>query len=168
MELWDAYDKEGNLLGFDLVRGEPLPSGAYHLVCECIVRHKDGSFLLMQRAMEKSTYPGGWEASVGGSALKGESALACIQRELWEETGIACKDFQELGRVCLEDYIVVSFTCEVDCAKDSVRLQAGETMDYQWANPAEFADYVREEQYRYFVERLGRYAGWISNYCKIL
>ena len=32
-ELWDAYDREGNLLGFDLVRGEPrargrVPSGS--------------------------------------------------------------------------------------------------------------------------------------------
>ena len=24
-ELWDAYDREGSLLGFDLVRGELLP-----------------------------------------------------------------------------------------------------------------------------------------------
>ena len=24
-ELWDAYDCHGNRLGFDLVRGEPLP-----------------------------------------------------------------------------------------------------------------------------------------------
>ena len=31
-ELWDAYDRDGNPLGFDLVRGEPLPEGAYHLV----------------------------------------------------------------------------------------------------------------------------------------
>ena len=28
-ELWDAYDREGNLLGFDLVRGEPIPAGAF-------------------------------------------------------------------------------------------------------------------------------------------
>lgn len=28
-ELWDAYDKEGTPLGFDLVRGEPVPEGVY-------------------------------------------------------------------------------------------------------------------------------------------
>ena len=27
MELWDAYDREGNALGFDLVRGEPADEG---------------------------------------------------------------------------------------------------------------------------------------------
>ena len=31
-ELWDAYDRAGDLLGFDLVRGEPIPAGAFHLV----------------------------------------------------------------------------------------------------------------------------------------
>lgn len=35
-ELWDAYDREGNRLGFDLVRGEPVPGGAYHLVVEVL------------------------------------------------------------------------------------------------------------------------------------
>ena len=33
-ELWDAYDREGNRLGFDLVRGEPLPEGVWHMVAE--------------------------------------------------------------------------------------------------------------------------------------
>lgn len=33
-EVWDAYDVQGNLLGFDLYRGEPIPEGVYHLVVE--------------------------------------------------------------------------------------------------------------------------------------
>ena len=31
MEYWDAYDKNGNKLYFDLIRGEPIPVNVYHL-----------------------------------------------------------------------------------------------------------------------------------------
>ena len=30
MEIWDARDRDGKLLGVDLVRGEPVPAGMYH------------------------------------------------------------------------------------------------------------------------------------------
>lgn len=32
-EIWDAYNKDGTLAGFDLIRGEKIPNGIYHLVC---------------------------------------------------------------------------------------------------------------------------------------
>ena len=47
MELWDAYDENENIVG-ELVRGEPIPTGLYHLVSEVLVKHTDGSYLLMQ------------------------------------------------------------------------------------------------------------------------
>ena len=49
MELWDGYCLDGTLADHDLVRGEPIPQGLYHLVCEILVRHIDGHYLLMQR-----------------------------------------------------------------------------------------------------------------------
>lgn len=51
-----------------LVRGEKIPDGLYHLVSEIIVRHIDGTYLLMQRDINKH-YGGWWEATAGGSAL---------------------------------------------------------------------------------------------------
>ena len=69
-ELWDAYDKEFNKInGVTLVRGEPIPAGMRHLVCEVIVRHADGALLLMRRDPHK-THGGMWEATAGGSAIK--------------------------------------------------------------------------------------------------
>ena len=53
-ELWDAYDIGLNKLdGVTLVRGEKLPDGVFHLVCEVAVKHKDGQYLLMQRDFKK-------------------------------------------------------------------------------------------------------------------
>lgn len=68
-----------------MVRGEKIPKGLYHLVSEIIVRHQDGTYLLTQRD-ERKDFGGMWEATAGGSALKGESPLDCAKRELYEET----------------------------------------------------------------------------------
>ena len=58
MELWDAYDEYGNQTGETLVRGEEIPDGLYHMVCEVLVRHADGSVLCMKRAESKPNYGG--------------------------------------------------------------------------------------------------------------
>ncbi len=81
MEIWDGYNRDGTLAGVDLVRGERLSQGLYHLVCEVLVRHTDGDYLLMQRAKTKPNYGGFWEATAGGSALKGEDAFACVKSD---------------------------------------------------------------------------------------
>ena len=58
------------------------------MVCEILVRHTDGDYLLMQRDFRKSNFGGYYEATAGGSALKGEDKITCAKRELFEETGI--------------------------------------------------------------------------------
>ena len=89
MEIWDAYDEKLNKIeGMTLVRGEEVPDGVFHLVCEIIVKHADGTYLLMQR--DPGKHLGGmWEATAGGSALQGEDPMTCALRELSEETGYA-------------------------------------------------------------------------------
>lgn len=48
MELWDAYNKDFEKVnGTTLIRGETIPNGLYHLVCDVLVKHTDGTFLLM-------------------------------------------------------------------------------------------------------------------------
>ena len=60
MELWDAYDVNFNKIeGKTLVRGEPVPDGVCHLVCDIIVKHTDGTYLLMHHG-GKGTGWGGW------------------------------------------------------------------------------------------------------------
>ena len=93
MELWDAYDSGFRRIeGQTLVRGEPIPAGLYHLVSDILVRHRDGTYLLMRRDPRKH-YGGLWEATAGGSALRGETALDCARRELGEETGVFATHF---------------------------------------------------------------------------
>ena len=70
IELWDAYDNKFNRIpNIILVRGEPISDGAYHLVCEIIVKHTDNTYLLMRRDRKK--HRGGmWELTAGGGSIE--------------------------------------------------------------------------------------------------
>ena len=148
MELWDAYSRNEELTGSTLVRGEEIPEGMYHLVCEVLVRHVDGSYLCMKRSAEKSNYGGWFEATAGGSALVGEDRFQCVERELYEETGIVCHEFEEIANSCEErkQAIFYNFICTVDCGKDSIRLQEGETEGYLWMSEEEFVKFVNSDR----------------------
>lgn len=148
MELWDAYSKEEELTGDTLVRGETIPKGLYHLVCEVLVRHVDGSYLCMVRSMEKPNYGGWYEATAGGSALAGENKWQCVERELKEETGITCHEFEEIAQFRDErkQAFFHTFVCVTEAEKDSVQLQEGETEGYRWMSEEEFIQFVNSEE----------------------
>ena len=97
-ELWDAYDENEKLLGFDLKRSQAksLPDGVYHVIVNVYTMTKDGKLLTTERSRNK-TYPLKWEVT-GGSILKGETAAEGAVRELYEETGI---------KISTDDHIVL-------------------------------------------------------------
>lgn len=145
MELWDAYDEDLNKIeNMTLVRGERIPKGIFHLVSDVLVKHTDESYLLMQRDRQKH-FGGMWEATAGGSALQNETPLDCAVRELQEETGIDSKDLVEVGRITIDDTIYVEFLCVTSCDKDSIILQAGETIAYKWVSRNELVAMKRSE-----------------------
>ncbi len=144
-EIWDAYLADGTLAGCDLVRGEPIPKGLYHLVSDILVRHTDGDYLLMQRDHRKPNYGGYFEATAGGSALKGEDALTCAKRELWEETGITTGTFTNIRRFVSRDTIYEIFLCVTDWDKHAVTLREGETVSYKWISEADFIAFVNSD-----------------------
>ena len=158
MELWDAYDKNFNKIsGTTLIRGKAIPAGCFHLVCDILVRHTDGSYLLMQRDKRKK-FGGMWEASAGGAALKNESPLECAVRELHEETGIKSDDLTEVGQVTANRTIYVEYLCETACKKDGITLQDGETIAYKWVSREELLSMPKNklltERIQKFIDEL--------------
>ena len=136
VEIWDAYDKKFNKIeNVRLERGKAVPDGMYHLVCEIVVKHHDGTYLLMQRDYEKHL-GGMWELTAGGSALADETPIVCAVRELREETGICSCDLQELGRIVHDGHhcLYVEFLCITDWDKNAIILQDGETVAYKWVD----------------------------------
>lgn len=147
MEIWDVYDEKGNKLNKTITRDKKLLDNEFHLVCDCLVRHLDGSILLMKRDPSKKIYPLFYEATAGGSALVNETPLECVKRELKEETGIECDEFTLVNyEINKEKHgIYYSYVCTVDCPKDSIVLQEGETVDYKWINESEFKEFLESD-----------------------
>ena len=158
MERWDAYDAQFNKIeGKTLVRGGPIPQGVCHLVCDVIVRHTDGSYLLMQRDPRK-VYGGMWEATAGGSALAGETPPECAARELREETGIVSAGLTQVGTVTDPGAhaIYVEFLCVTGWDKEAITLQEGETVAFQWVGRDELLSMKRD---KLVTERMQRFIG---------
>lgn len=163
MELWDAYREDGTLAGCNLVRGEAIPDGLFHLVSEVLVRHEDGTFLLMQRDLKKPNYPGLYEASSGGSALVGESPYVAAIRELKEETGIEASRLEQIYKWVSKDTIYYGYLCKTNCDKDSITLQEGETISYLWMNKENFFRFIVSDKYvQSHKERMGEYLDTIK------
>ncbi len=158
MELWDAYDVSfKKIKDKTLIRGEKIPQGFYHLVCDVLVKHIDGTYLLMKRDLRK-TFGGMWEATAGGSALIGESPLQCAFRELKEETGIIADILTQVGIVKDKDTIYVEFLCITDWNKESIVMQDGETIDFKWVSRDELLSMKKDnlitERMQNFLEEL--------------
>lgn len=168
MEIWDLYDKDGNVTGEEWVRQfgnfRDIPDGRYHLVSDILVQHVDGTFLLTKRHPGKDVYPGFWEASAGGSANKGENPIECAKRELFEETGIEAEEFELINRVFREPShsLIYSYVTKVDCDKDSVVLQEEEATEYKWVDDKGLLEYADSdsaiktsvERYKPFYDKL--------------
>ena len=149
MEIWDLYDEKGNKTGetWERSRAKEIPEVRYHIVCDILIRHRDGDFLLTLRDSRKEMYPGCWEASAGGSALAGETPEEGARREMQEETGLKAEKLELISITRKSDSrsVVYAFIAMVDAAKDSVMLQEGETVDYQWMKLSALRKMIRDE-----------------------
>ena len=165
MEIWDLYDRQGNKTGetWERSRAYEIPEGRYHIVCDILIRHQDGDFLLTLRDPRKESYPGCWEASAGGSALAGETAEAAARREMLEETGMEAESLELISITWRTESrsVVYAYMGTVSCDKGSVRLQEGETAGYRWVDAPAFFRLIREEpvlkiqypRYRPYLDR---------------
>ena len=141
-EIWDLYDLEGRKTGetWERSRAAEIPEGRVHIVCDILIRHRDGQFLLTRRAPDKEPYPGCLEASAGGSALAGETPEEGARREMKEETGLEAETLEQISVTHRtgSKAVIYAYLAVVDCAKTAVRLQEGETVDYMWVDPEMF------------------------------
>ena len=146
MEFNDIYDKNRQLTGRVLRRGEPFRPGEFGLVVCVWVYDGRGNLLLTRRAPGKS-FAGTWENS-GGAARAGEDSLSAICRELREETGIRAgeEEFEFLGSD-RDRYTHYDFYClKRTTPLTQIVLLPGETDGVQWASMDQVRHMVRQRQ----------------------
>ena len=132
LELFDAYDIHGKSLGYDLVRGMPIPDNVYHYVVEIYTFDHQHDLLVTKRHPNKF-YPLYWEVTAG-AVLKGEKPLEAAVRELKEETGLSVSesDLICVSKIINDHCFIVSYMVCIDSTQPVITLEDNETIAYQW------------------------------------
>lgn len=139
MELWDIYDKDRNLTGRTMKRGEPVKDGDYHLVVHICIFNTDGKMLIQQRQPFKDGWSNLWDITVGGSSVAGDTSIAAAVREVREEVGIQLSP-GELRKTMTIDFkhgFDDFYTVTKDVDISSLKLQYEEVQQVKWADADE-------------------------------
>ncbi|MFI3284627.1 MAG: NUDIX hydrolase [Erysipelotrichaceae bacterium] len=110
MEVWFLYDENRQLVDTNHLRGDIIEDGLFHISVGAWLF--DGHhFLITQRASGKS-FEGTWE-NTGGNAIKEETSLMAILREVQEEVGLKVEnpllissDIDEVNQCIFDTYFI--------------------------------------------------------------
>ena len=147
VERWDALDRQGRLLGFDLIRGRDIPAGIFHAIAEIYTVTSKKEILVTRRG-KKTLWPFCWEVTTG-AVVRGETPEMGAVRELEEETGLKLKQesMVPVYRILHRNEIYFGYLIFTGRDGPPVRLQAGETSAYRYLPYLEFKQLVRSDQF---------------------
>lgn len=93
-EQLEIVNEKGEVIGLarrSEIHGNP---SLIHRVVHVLVFNEDGELLLQKRSLNKDVAPGRWDTSVGGHVGAGEELILSAMREMKEELGITCGEFE--------------------------------------------------------------------------
>lgn len=87
MERRDLYDKNRNLTGETIYKGEDIPKGKYIIVVLVMIQNSKGEFLIQKRSKQKD----GKYAATGGHIKTGQTSIEGMMDEIQEEISLRVK-----------------------------------------------------------------------------
>lgn len=158
MEKRDLYDKNKNLTGETMYKGEPIPADRYIIVVMVFIQNSEGKFLIQKRSKEKD----GLYGSTGGHPKTGETSLQGMITEIQEEIGLEVNENEiELiyaGREDTERVFFDIYYLKKDFDINTLTLQKEEVEFVEWLTIPEIkkliADGVFKESHAEEVYRL--------------
>lgn len=165
-EVWDIYDENRIKTGRTMIRGNEIKNGDYHLVVHVCIFNSKGELLIQKRTLNKKSYPGMWDVSVGGSAILGDSSQTAAERETLEEIGLKINLQDKRPRITLnfkggfDDVYLIKMNVNID----ELVLQEEEVSDVKWASLEEVLTLLKENKFVDYDENLIKfYFSWIKN-----
>ena len=149
-ELWDIYDANKKNTGRTAERGVyEFKDGEYHLVVQAIILNTKNEILISKRAPFKK-FGGMWECN-GGSALKGETSLEGILREVKEELGIKFSKteaifLKEVKREMVPANFKDLWLFKSDISDEEITFPDGEATEFKWVSIDEFMEMFNNKE----------------------
>jgi len=166
MELWDLYYRDETPSGQTISkRYTNMPEGLFHIIVETLVKHTDGTYLVMQRSFTKEEAPGRYEGSAGGSVLAGETKTEAAIREVLEETALIITEVTPTYYFINDDRGVINqgYVAVTSSPKTSVTYLDGETINHKWLTLSELKAFITTDAYNQsHRKRLETYLGTID------
>ena len=165
LEKRDLYDKDRNLTGETIYKGEKIPDGKYINVVLVFIQNSEGKFLIQKRSKIKN----GKFATTGGHPKSGESSIKGIITEVEEEIGLKlnAKDLRlyfsgksETERVFWDDYYVKMDISDIK----QLKLQEDEVSSVEWLSEKEIINLMEQDKFlKNHYEEFEILLKWLNN-----
>ena len=147
MEKRDLYDKDRNLTGEFIFKGESVPKGKYIIVILVMIQNSKGEFLIQKRSKQK----GGKFAATGGHVKSGQTSVEGMIDEIQEEIGLAVKP-QELellysSREDEQDVFFDLYYMKKDFEISDLVLQEEEVESASWKTIEEIDELIKQDMF---------------------
>ena len=146
MEYRDLYDKDRNLTGKTIAKGEEIPNGYYIRVVVCFMENSEGKFLMQKRSELKD---GKW-GTTGGHPKSGEDSLTGMYTEILEELGLDINK-EELKLVTTEQdnkIICDIYYLKKDINLNEIVMQESEVADVKYLTLEEIEDLYENGEFK--------------------
>ena len=147
MEKRDLYDKDRNLTGEFIFKGEPVPKGKYIIVILVMIQNSKGEFLIQKRSKQK----GGKFAATGGHVKSGQTSVEGMIDEIQEEIGLTVKP-EELellysSREDEQDVFFDLYYMKKDFEISDLVLQEEEVESVSWKTIKEIDELIKQDMF---------------------
>ena len=165
MEKRDLYDKNRNITGKTILKGEQIPKDRYIVVVLVFIQNSEGKFLIQKRSKAKN----GKYATTGGHPKTGETSIEGILTEVEEEIGVKMnpKDLKlyfsgksEDERVFWDDYYI---KMDIQNLND-LKLQEAEVDSVEWLSENEIVNLMKQDKFfKNHYEEFEILLNWLHN-----
>ena len=149
MEYFDLYNKDGQKINKQVLRGSKLLSDEYHLIVHIWIRNKDNKYLIQQRNKLTDKTPHLWAITAGGATV-GDTSIVSALRETLEEIGVSLvrENLKILKRYFVKDnyanFIVDVYLIEQDVLLKDLILDKLEVKNCKYASIEEIRNMVTD------------------------